>query len=43
MSVKEKTTNGLKLLIKDVEPFAQVQASWRFLNNDNSPFAPKPK
>jgi len=35
MSVKEKTTNGLKLLIKDVEPFSQVQASWRFLNNDN--------
>lgn len=35
MSVKEKTTNGLKLLIKDVVPFAQVQASWRFLNNEN--------
>lgn len=35
MSVKEQTTNGLKLLIKDVKPFAQVQASWRFLNNES--------
>jgi hypothetical protein len=35
MSVKERATNGLKLLIKDVESFSQVQASWRFFNNKN--------
>jgi len=35
MSSKERATNGLKLLLKDTEPFSQVQASWRFLNNDN--------
>ena len=27
--------NGLKLLLKDTEQFAQVQAGWRFINNDN--------
>lgn len=35
MSSKQSATNGLKLLLKDTEPFAQVQAAWRFLNNDN--------
>lgn len=35
MSAKQRATNGLKLLLGDVEPFAQVQASWRFLNNEN--------
>lgn len=35
MSVKESATNGLKLLIKDSKAFSQVQASWRFLNNNN--------
>jgi len=35
ISAKERATNGLKLLLRDVEPFAQVQASWRFLNNEN--------
>jgi hypothetical protein len=35
MSAKQKATNGLKLLLRDVEPFGQVQASWRFLNNEN--------
>lgn len=35
MSSKQRATNGLKLLLKDTEPFSQVQASWRFLNNDN--------
>ena len=35
MSSKQRATNGLKLLLKDTKPFSQVQASWRFLNNDN--------
>lgn len=35
MSAKERATNGLKLLLGDSESFAQVQASWRFLNNEN--------
>jgi len=35
MSTKEKATNGLKLLLNNTEPFSQVQAAWRFLNNDN--------
>ena len=35
MSVKEKATNGLKLLLGDMKPFSQVQAAWRFFNNDN--------
>ncbi len=35
MSAKQRATNGLKLLMGDIEPFAQVQASWRFLNNEN--------
>jgi len=34
MSVKQKASNGLKLLIKDKEPFSEVQASWRSLNNN---------
>ncbi len=34
MSVKHRATNGLKLLLNNSEPFSQVQASWRFLNND---------
>ncbi|CAA6813823.1 MAG: Unknown protein [uncultured Sulfurovum sp.] len=34
MSSKERATNGLKLLLGELEPFSQVQASWRFLNND---------
>ena len=34
MSVKQRATNGLKLLLNNTEPFSQVQASWRFLNND---------
>jgi len=35
MSSQHAATNGLKLLLKDTEQFAQVQAAWRFLNNDN--------
>ncbi len=35
ISVKERATNGLKLLIKNVELFSQVQASWRFFNNNS--------
>jgi len=35
MSVKEKATNGLKLLLGDMKAFSQVQAAWRFFNNDN--------
>ena len=35
MSAKQRATNGLKLLLGEVEPFSQVQASWRFLNNEN--------
>jgi len=35
MSSQHAATNGLKLLLKDTEQFAQVQAGWRFLNNDN--------
>ena len=35
MSAKQRATNGLKLLLNNTEPFSQVQASWRFLNNDN--------
>lgn len=34
MSSKQRATNGLKLLLNNTEPFSQVQASWRFLNND---------
>ena len=34
ISSKQKATNGLKLLLGESEPFSQVQASWRFLNND---------
>ncbi len=34
MSAKQRATNGLKLLLNNTEPFSQVQASWRFLNND---------
>jgi len=33
MSVKERATNGLKLLVKESKDFSQVQASWRFFNN----------
>lgn len=36
MSAKERTANGLKLLLnKENDAFAQVQGAWRFLNNDN--------
>ena len=35
MSSQHTATNGLKLLLKDSEQFSQVQAAWRFLNNDN--------
>ena len=35
MSSKQRATNGLKLLLGESEPFSQVQASWRFLNNEN--------
>ena len=35
MSSQHTATNGLKLLLKETEPFSQVQAAWRFLNNDN--------
>lgn len=35
MSSKQRATNGLKLLLNNTEPFSQVQASWRFLNNAN--------
>ncbi len=34
MSAKQRATSGLKLLLNNTEPFSQVQASWRFLNND---------
>jgi len=35
MSVKENATNGLKILLGKSKAFSQVQASWRFLNNEN--------
>ena len=35
MSVKQRATNGLKLLLNNTEPFSQAQASWRFLNNSS--------
>ena len=35
MSSQHKATNGLKLLLKDTDQFSQVQAAWRFLNNEN--------
>ena len=35
MSSQHAATNGLKLLLKNSEQFSQVQAAWRFLNNDN--------
>ena len=35
MSSQHAATNGLKLLLKDSEQFSQVQAAWRFLNNEN--------
>ena len=35
MNSQHVATNGLKLLLKDTKQFAQVQAGWRFLNNDN--------
>ena len=35
MSAKQRATNGLKLLLGESKPFSQVQASWRFLNNEN--------
>jgi hypothetical protein len=35
MSSKQQATNGLKLLLGESDSFSQVQASWRFLNNDN--------
>lgn len=36
MNVHHRATNGLKLLLHNTEPFSQVQAAWRFLNNDNA-------
>lgn len=35
MNSQHRATNGLKLLLKDTDQFSQVQAAWRFLNNDN--------
>jgi hypothetical protein len=35
MSSKQRATNGLKLLLGESDSFSQVQASWRFLNNEN--------
>ncbi len=35
MSAKQRETNGLKLLLGKVEPFAQGQGCWKFLNNEN--------
>ena len=35
MSSQHVATNGLKLLLKNTEQFSQVQAAWRFLNNEN--------
>ena len=35
MSSKQRATNGLKLLLGESEQFSQVQASWRFLNNES--------
>ncbi len=35
MSSKQSATNGLKLLLNNQESFSQVQAAWRFLNNEN--------
>jgi hypothetical protein len=34
MSSKQQATNGLKLLLGESDSFSQVQASWRFLNNE---------
>jgi len=34
MSAKQRAISGLKLLLNNTESFSQVQASWRFLNND---------
>ena len=35
MSVQERATNGLKVLLGKSQPFSQIQGAWRFLNNDN--------
>jgi CRISPR/Cas system endoribonuclease Cas6 (RAMP superfamily) len=35
MSVKERATNGLKILLGKTKPFSQIQGAWRFLNNKN--------
>lgn len=35
MNHKQSSTNGLNLLIKDVEGFSQAQDAWRFYNNEN--------
>jgi len=35
MSVQERATNGLKVLLGTSQPFSQVQGAWRFLNNKN--------
>ena len=35
MNHKQHSTNGLSLLIKDVQGFSQAQDAWRFYNNEN--------
>jgi len=32
MSSKQRTTNGLKLMLGESDSFSQIQASWGFLN-----------
>jgi len=35
MNHKQNSTNGLNLLIKDIDGFSQAQSAWRFYNNSN--------
>lgn len=35
MNHKQHSTNGLNLLIKDIDGFSQTQSAWRFYNNSN--------
>ena len=35
MNHKQNSTNGLNLLIKEVQGYAQAQSAWRFYNNEN--------
>jgi len=36
MNHQQNSTNGLNLLLKNVQGFSQTQGAWRFYNNDNA-------